>query len=86
MYVFEVADYKFSVRFYEFKMADPIWQPCYHKISIKKGVSLHSQPIVRFREYFVYFLMRKKSKKSTIQKVLRTLILHINNSQKLLTN
>ena len=28
----------------------------------KEDVSLHSQPKVRFREYFVYFLMRHKSK------------------------
>ena len=54
--------------------------------AIKEGVSLHSQPKARFREYFVYFLMRQKSKKSTIQKVLRTLILHINYCQKLLIN
>ena len=35
MYVFEVADYEFSVRFYEYKMADPIWLPCCYKISTK---------------------------------------------------
>ena len=26
---------------------------------LKEGVSLHSQPKVKFREYFVYFLMRQ---------------------------
>ena len=46
---------------------------------IKKGVSLHSQPKVRFREYFLYFLMRPSFKKLNIQRVQRTLILHINN-------
>ena len=35
MYVFEVADYKFSVRIHEFKMADSIWLPRCYKISIK---------------------------------------------------
>ena len=34
------------------------------KISFKEGVSLHSQPKVRFREYFEYFLMRQKSLKN----------------------
>ena len=53
---------------------------------IKEGVWLHSQPKVRFREYFVYFLMKQKPKKSTIQNMLRTLMLHINNSEKLLKN
>ena len=32
--VFEVADYEFNVRFYEFKMADSIWLPSCYKISI----------------------------------------------------
>ena len=53
----------------------------------EEGVSLHFQPKVRFRGYFVYLLMRQNSKKkSTIRKVLRTLILHINNFPKLITN
>ena len=30
----------------------------------KKGVSLHSQPKVKFRQYFVHFLMRQKSLKN----------------------
>ena len=30
---------------------------------LKEGVLLHSQPKVRFREYFVYFLMRQNLKK-----------------------
>ena len=34
------------------------------KILFKEGVSLHSQPKVRFREYFEYFLMRQKSLKN----------------------
>ena len=33
-------------------------------IRVKEGVSLQSQPKVRFREYFVYFPMRKKSLKN----------------------
>ena len=44
VYVFEVADYGFSVRFDEFKIADPIWLPCCHTISIKlleKSLSLY---------------------------------------------
>ena len=48
----------------------------------KGGVSLHSQPKVSI----LNFLIRLVLKKSTIRKVLRTLILHINNSKKLLTN
>ena len=35
VYVFKVGGYEFSVRFYKFKMADPIWLPCCHKISVK---------------------------------------------------
>ena len=35
-------------------------------ISFKDGISLHSQPKVRFREYFVYFLMRQNSKKNQL--------------------
>ena len=60
---------------------------CFLKF-FKEAVLLHSQPKVKFREYFVYSLMRQKSekKKTTIQKVLRTSILHMNNSQKLLKN
>ena len=54
---------------------------------LKESVSLHSQQKEGFREYFEYFLMRPKSfKKSVIRKVLRKLILHINNSKKLLKN
>ena len=30
---------------------------------LKEGVSLHSSPKVRFREYFIYFLMRQNLKK-----------------------
>ena len=30
----------------------------------KKSLSLHSRPKVRFREYFVYFRMKQKSKKN----------------------
>ena len=30
---------------------------------LKEGVSLHSQPNVRFREYFEYFLRDKNMKK-----------------------
>ena len=44
--------------------------------TFKESVSLHSQPKVKFKEYFEYFVMEKKSLK----------ILHINNSEKLLTN
>ena len=33
-------------------------------VTLKEGVSLHSQPKVRFKEYFVYFLMRQKSLKN----------------------
>ena len=46
-------------------------------------LSLHSQPKVGFREYFEYFLMRLKS---LTNKSLGILILHINNSKKLLKN
>ena len=35
MYVFEVDDYGISDRFHEFKMTDPIWLPCFYKISMK---------------------------------------------------
>ena len=31
---------------------------------LKEGVLLHSQPKVKFREYFVYFLMGQKSLKN----------------------
>ena len=27
LYVFEVVDYEFNIRFYELKIADPIWLP-----------------------------------------------------------
>ena len=27
VFVFEVTDYEFNVRFYEFKIADPMWLP-----------------------------------------------------------
>ena len=54
---------------------------------LKEGVISHSQSKVRFEEYFKYFLTRRKSfEKSTIRKVFRTLISHINNYKKLLTN
>ena len=31
--------------------------------TFKENVSLHTQPKVRYKEYFVYFLMRQKYKK-----------------------
>ena len=31
--------------------------------AFKEGVWLHFQPEVRFREYFIYLLMKEKSKK-----------------------
>ena len=33
---------------------------CFEKNAFKNGVSLHSQPKVRFKEYFEYFLIRQK--------------------------
>ena len=50
-------------------------------LSLLLRISLRSQPKVRLREYFEYFRMRQMR-----QVMLRTLVLHISNSKKLLTN
>ena len=54
---FNDATVEHPVRFYEFKMADPIWLPCYYKISIKLVV--FSMEYISFRAQSIWQQKRR---------------------------